>query len=183
MFEFKVLGTQNVSRMCAVCGRENEWSLRARFFNMEGGWLLAQVQPIPEHQSYPGRMHGGVGGAIIDEVVGRAVNSLPEVLAGEAEEAWGVTMDLTTRYRRPPPYDQPLCSVERITKKTRRMMEGEGFLYAADGTLCLEGHARYLKQPGTTITDDTFSETEWFPDPEPAPATVQLPAGPAFLRE
>ena len=36
----KVVASQNVSRMCMVCGRDNPLSLKARFYDLEGGELL-----------------------------------------------------------------------------------------------------------------------------------------------
>ncbi|MBQ8911157.1 MAG: transglycosylase SLT domain-containing protein, partial [Clostridia bacterium] len=43
------------------------------------------------------------------------------------------TIDLTTKYRKPTPYEEgPLYCVARITKLTSRFFTGQGFLYTAD---------------------------------------------------
>jgi hypothetical protein len=55
----KVLGAQNVSRMCLVCGVENTAGFNARFFELDGGELAGVFRPREEHQGYPGRLHGG----------------------------------------------------------------------------------------------------------------------------
>jgi hypothetical protein len=47
----RILSAQNVSRMCLVCGVENAFGLRARFFELEGDELLGVFTPREEHQS------------------------------------------------------------------------------------------------------------------------------------
>ena len=68
-----VLASQNVSRMCLVCGAANPVSLKAQFLELEGGDLLGVFRPLEVHQSYPGRLHGGISTAILDETIGRAI--------------------------------------------------------------------------------------------------------------
>jgi acyl-coenzyme A thioesterase PaaI-like protein len=68
-----VLNAQNVSRNCLVCGVDNALGLQARFYELEGGELLGVFSPREEHQSYPGRLHGGIASTILDETVGRAI--------------------------------------------------------------------------------------------------------------
>ena len=75
----KVLAAQNVSRMCMVCGAENPWSLKARFYELDNGELLGVFAPLESHQSYPGRLHGGVASALLDETIGRAIPNTPMV--------------------------------------------------------------------------------------------------------
>lgn len=71
--ERKVVAAQNVSRMCLVCGVENVAGLRGRFLELEDGELLGVFEPRAEHQGYPGRLHGGIASAILDETIGRAI--------------------------------------------------------------------------------------------------------------
>ena len=179
--EYKVVSAQYVSSMCAVCGRDNAWGFKGRFFNLENGDLYAVLNPLPEHQSYPGRVHGGVLCSILDECVGRAINSAPAIARGEEEALWGVTMHMSTKYRKPTPYDNgPLYCVTRITKKSSKFFDGIGYLYTQDGTLCIEGSARYLALPVEKIAEGGLHDEDWFPDPDPVPAAVEIPVYPAF---
>ncbi len=59
----------------------------------------------PEHQSYPGRVHGGLIAAMLDELGFRA-------LWVHDEETLGVTLKLETKYRKPVPYGVPLKGVD-----------------------------------------------------------------------
>ena len=57
----KVVGAQNVSRMCMVCGRDNDSSLKARFYELEDGELLGVFTPLHGASGLPRsapRRHG-----------------------------------------------------------------------------------------------------------------------------
>ena len=167
MSAYDVEGVQNVSRMCMVCGRDNPWSLKARFYELDSGELLGVVDPLEEHQSYPGRMHGGIASALLDETMGRAINIAEP-------EAWGVTIELTVKYRKPVPLEGQVRALGRITKDSRRIFEGSGEIVLDDGTVAVEATGRYVKMPITRIAEGDFAR-EWFPDEREAPETVELP--------
>ena len=159
-----VRGVQNVSRMCMVCGRDNPWSLKARFYELENGELLGLFQPLEEHQSYPGRLHGGIASALLDETIGRAVGITDP-------DAWGVTVELNVRFRKPVPLDREIRAVARISKDSSRLFEGSGEIVLEDGTVAIEASGKYLKMPIDRIADGDFGD-EWFVDEREAPAEV-----------
>lgn len=162
----RIAGTQNVSRMCAVCGRDNPFSLKARFYELENGELLGEFDVLPEHQSYPGRLHGGISSAMLDETIGRAINI-------SDAEAWGVTVELSVRFRKPVPIDGPVHAVGRITRDSRRLFEGSGEIVLDDGTVAVEATGRYMKLPIDQIAQGDF-ESEWFTDVRVAPESIEL---------
>ena len=88
--EHKVTSKQHNSKMCFVCGLNNQFGLKASFYEVEGDQLVFLFTPCEEHQSYLGRMHGGLAGTILDETIGWA-------LMLSTEEAWGVTAEFTVR--------------------------------------------------------------------------------------
>ena len=61
--------------------------------------ILARFTGQEVHQGYPGRMHGGIITGILDETIGRAIN----IGEGEHPMTWGVTAELTVRFRKPVP--------------------------------------------------------------------------------
>jgi uncharacterized protein (TIGR00369 family) len=162
----KVLGAQNVSRMCMVCGRDNDSSLKARFYELDDGELLGVFTPLPEHQSYPGRLHGGMASALLDETMGRAINMAEP-------EAWGVTVKLNVKFRKPVPLDDDVRAVARITKVGSRLFEGAGEILLSDGSVAVEATGTYMKLPIDRIADGDF-EQEWFSDERDAPSEVEL---------
>jgi uncharacterized protein (TIGR00369 family) len=162
----RVLAAQNVSRMCVVCGRSNAWGLKARFFELEGGTLLAVFAPMQEHQSYPGRLHGGIASTLLDETIGRAI------LMHNPDE-WGVTVELTVRFRKPVPLDREVRALARITRNASRLFEGSGEIVLEDGSVAVEAAGKYMKVPIDRIADGAFAD-QWFADPLEAPSGVDL---------
>ncbi|MDT8445248.1 MAG: hypothetical protein RQ722_13220, partial [Desulfuromonadales bacterium] len=69
----KITKSQHISKNCLVCGVDNDFGLKTRFYETEGKELIAVFKPLPEHQSYPQVTHGGISAAILDEVIGRAI--------------------------------------------------------------------------------------------------------------
>ena len=47
----KVISKQRNSKMCIICGLDNEYGLRAPFYNMEDGSVMTKFQYREEHQS------------------------------------------------------------------------------------------------------------------------------------
>jgi uncharacterized protein (TIGR00369 family) len=163
----EVQAAQNVSRMCLVCGVENEGGLQGRFFVLESGELAGVFRPREEHQSYPGRLHGGIVSAILDETIGRAINVADT-------HTWGVTVEFTVRFRKPVPLDREVKAVGRITRDSSRIFEGTGEILLDDGTVAAEARGRYIKLPIEDIAAVEFSESEWFADGSPLPAEIDL---------
>ena len=159
-----VLGAQNISRMCMVCGTENTAGLHARFFELEGGELAGVFTPRDEHQGYPGRLHGGIASTVLDETMGRAINLTDP-------DAWGVTVELTVRYRRPVPLGNEIVVRGRITKDSGRIFEGAGEILLDDGTVAVEAKGKYLRLPIDKIAAGDFT-AEWFADELPLPETI-----------
>lgn len=163
----EVRSAQNVSRMCLVCGVENRLGLRGRFLVVESGELVGVFRPREEHQSYPGRLHGGIVSAILDETIGRAVNV-------SDTHTWGVTVEFTVRFRRPVPLHREVKAVGRITRDSSRMFEGTGEIVLEDGTIAAEARGKYMKLPIEDIAAVEFGESEWFADALPLPAEIDL---------
>jgi acyl-coenzyme A thioesterase PaaI-like protein len=153
--------------MCLVCGVDNPYGFRARFFELDNGELVGVFRPRQEHQSYPGRLHGGLASAILDETIGRAINVADT-------HTWGVTVEFTARFRKPIPLDREVRAVGRIIRDSSRLFEGTGEIVLEDGSVAVEAHGRYLKMPIEGIVDEDFSLTEWFADELPLPAEIEL---------
>ncbi len=162
----KVLGSQNISRMCMVCGRENQAGLKARFLELDDGELLGLFQPLPEHQGYPGRLHGGIASMVLDETIGRAIN------IGH-RGVWGVTVELKVRFRKPVPIDREVRVLARITRDASRLFEGSGEIVLEDGSVAVEASGKYMRLPIDQITEGDI-DLEWAPDGREAPGDIDV---------
>jgi acyl-coenzyme A thioesterase PaaI-like protein len=151
---YRVKAKQENSKMCLVCGLKNQFGLRSTFYELDNDELLALFTPMEEHQSYPGRLHGGIATAILDETIGRAIMIWHEDL-------WGVTINFSTRFRQPVPLDEEIRVVGRVTKDAHRYFEGSGEILLKDGSMAVEGRGKFLKLPLERIADFDFNEQEW----------------------
>jgi len=155
MAALRVVRKQPNSRMCLVCGLKNPFGLKTDFFELENGELVAVFIGRLEHQSYPGRLHGGIATALLDETVGRAI------LMRSNEEIWGVTLEFSTTFRKPIPLGVELRVVGRVTDETPRSFSGTGELLLPDGSLAATGAGRYLKMPLKKIAEFDIEAQEW----------------------
>ena len=152
--------------MCMVCGVENECGLHARFLELDSGELMGVFDPREEHQGYPGRMHGGILTAIVDEAIGRAI-------AVGDPGAWGVTVELSMRFRRPVPLDRPIRVLARITEDNGRIFQGVGEIVLDDGTVAVTGWGKYMRLPIEKISVGDLS-AEMRVDDRPAPEYIEI---------
>ena len=156
----RVTAKQENSKMCLVCGLKNPYGLKASFYELENEEVLAIFQPSEEHQSYPGRLHGGIATAILDETIGRAILT-------KGEDLWGVTINFSTHYRKPVPLDEKIRVIGRIDHIANRYFEGSGEILLKDGTVAVEGKGKFLKLHIDDIADFDTEEQEWRVTPSP----------------
>ncbi len=152
--EYKVRKKQQNSKKCLVCGLKNELGLKASFYELENDELVAVFKPLEEHQSYPGRMHGGMAGAILDETIGR-------LIMAKDENLFGVTVELNLKYKKPVPLDEELRVVARITRDNRKLFEGSGEILLKNGEVAVTAHGKYWKIPMSEMTEFDPEEQEW----------------------
>lgn len=151
----KVRRKQPNSRMCLVCGLKNPFGLKGSYYELDNGDLVCVFRPEEHHQSYPGRTHGGITAAVLDETIGRAI------LGTSGEAVWGVTVEFTIRYRKSIPLGKELRAVGRITNENGRMFEGTGELLLPNGTVAAEASGKYMKMPIEKIADFDVEAQEW----------------------
>ena len=167
---YAVKRKQKNSRMCFACGIDNQHGLHASFYELETNELVALITLSPEHQSYPDRLHGGIAAAILDETIGRAIG------IGRNDELWGVTIELTTKFRKPIPLDKKLIVIGRITKENNRSFEGAGEILLENGDIAVSATGRYLKVPLDKITDVNMTATDWLQiDDTDDPREIEIP--------
>jgi acyl-coenzyme A thioesterase PaaI-like protein len=152
---YRVTGKQESSKMCFICGKKNDAGLKASFYETDKDELIAVFRPGQEHQSYPGRLHGGIAAAILDETIGRNINM------GRDEDVWGVTLEFSIKFKKPIPLEEDIKVVTRLTEENRRIFKGEGEIVLPDGSIAATGKGRYLKLPIRKIADFDLEENEW----------------------
>lgn len=152
----KVVSKQHNSRMCMMCGLDNEYGVRAPFYNMEDGSVMSLFQYREQHQSYPGRVHGGLITAMLDEMGLRAVWAKN----GGDESTWGVTMSLETKYRKPVPYGVQLIGRGEIIKYSPRFFVTHASIMDLDGTVLADGDINYIHLDVNKIAEGVVMHEE-----------------------
>ncbi len=151
----KIVRKHENSRHCFICGLENRIGLKAEFFETEDGELAAVFSPTADHQSYPGVVHGGISAAVLDELIGRAINiKNPDMFA--------MTVELNMQYKKPVPYGKKLVAKAHITKDSSRIYEGEGIIYNENNEICVIAAGKYFKMPADRIAKEFDMEKDWF---------------------
>ena len=150
----KVNGKQPNSRNCFVCGLRNGFGLKAVFYEMEDKSLVGLFTPRDEHQGYPGRLHGGIAGTILDEAIGR-------VIMVTEKDTWGVTLDFSAKYRKPVPLDRELKVIARVTHNAHRYYEGAAEIRLPNGDLAVSASGKYMKLAINKITAADADEEDW----------------------
>lgn len=135
----KVTSKQRNSRMCFICGMDNPIGLKAQFYNMEDGSVKTMFQYKEEYQSFPQRVHGGLTATMLDELGLRAL------WAKNGEDAFGVTMSMEVKYRKPVPYDQDLIGIGIVEKETSKFATMKTEIRDKSGVLLANAKVVYIK--------------------------------------
>lgn len=138
---YKVTGKQNNSRMCFVCGMQNPFGLKTYFYETDIGELVAIFKPGQNHQGYPGRLHGGIAAAILDETIGRTIT------VGKNTEVWGVTLEFNIKYKKPIPLEQEIRVIARLKNENRKIFEATGEIINPDGEIAATANGKYMIMP------------------------------------
>jgi hypothetical protein len=88
----RVIAKQPNSKMCLVCGLQNDPGLKAAFYELESQQLVGLFTPRNHQQGYPGRLHGGIAASMLDETIGRAIR------LAHGNALWGVTIALNVKF-------------------------------------------------------------------------------------
>ena len=150
----KVISKQTNSKMCLICGLENNLGLKADFYNMEDNSVGAIFTFKDVHQSYPGRVHGGMISALLDELAGR-------VIWVTDPELFGVTATMTVKFRRPVPYNTKLFGQGEMVKRSGRLFTAKAKVMDENKNTLAELEGTYMILPSDKITNgESFSKEE-----------------------
>ena len=145
----KVFCKQRNSRMCVICGLDNASGVRAPFYTMEDGSAMSRFRFRREHQSSPGRVHGGIITAMIDEM------GLRGLWAKKKDESdFGVTLSLESRFRKPVPYETDLLARGVLVGESSRFFTVEAAVMDLYGRVLAEGTLKYMKLSPGAISEN-----------------------------
>jgi acyl-coenzyme A thioesterase PaaI-like protein len=145
------------SKMCFICGLENPVGLHLHIYEVEPG-VIETTYIAPEHfQGYPGVLHGGIVGAILDEMAGRShMGSDPN------DPRFMFTAKLEVKYRQNVPIGKPLKIVGKAGKSKSRMAEAWSGIYDdATHELLAEANVLLMNVPQEQFDRSRLNELGW----------------------
>ncbi len=147
------------SKHCFVCGRENPYGLKLKFYETAPGEVEVEYTVPEQYQGYPGVVHGGVVAAMLDEVTGR-------VHMGYDPPRFMFTARLDVRYRKNVPVGQPLRIIGHAGKSRERTAFATGQIFGPDGDLLAEAEAVLVNVPDEIKNQVDLEELGWkvYPD-------------------
>jgi acyl-coenzyme A thioesterase PaaI-like protein len=128
----------DVARWCYACGDLNPIGLHL-VFREEDGWAVADFMAKPDHQGYPGFVHGGLVATLLDEAIGWATYG---------NNIWALTGKLELRLRGIVPTGQPLIVRGRIDKDRGRTIDAVAELRDIEGKLLAEAKGLMFRASG-----------------------------------
>ena len=121
--------------MCFGCGKDNPMGLHLHFRTDENGCYTSFV-PQPVHQSYDGRMHGGLISTLLDETMG----NYPYMY----EHKVAYTARLEVRFRQPVRIGERIHVITKVKRRKGQLLEMTGQVIREDGTVAAEADGKLL---------------------------------------
>lgn len=152
---------QAQSSHCFVCGVENPFGLKMKFYDIAPGIVELTITVSELYQGYPGMVHGGIIASMMDEVMGR-------VFMGTDDPRFMVTAELKIRYRKPVPIQQNLILRGEAVRDNGRIARATGTIHGPDGTLLVEGEIVVANIPERLVPPINHKSLGWkvYPDQE-----------------
>ncbi|WP_302574288.1 PaaI family thioesterase [uncultured Acidaminococcus sp.] len=121
--------------MCFGCGKDNPMGLHLHFRTDENGCYTCFV-PQPVHQSYDGRMHGGLISTLLDETMG----NYPYMY----EHKVAYTARLEVRFRQPVRIGERIHVITKVKRRKGQLLEMTGQVIREDGTVAAEADGKLM---------------------------------------
>ncbi|HEX8991146.1 MAG TPA: PaaI family thioesterase [Anaerolineales bacterium] len=150
------------SRMCFICGLENPVGLHLHIYETAPG-EVETTYTAPEHfQGYPGVLHGGIVGAILDELSGRSLMG-----SDPMSPRFMFTAKLEIKYRKNVPVGVPLRILGKAGKSRAKSAEAWAGIYdSRTDELLAEANALLINVPSDQFNMSDLERLGWriYPD-------------------
>lgn len=138
----KVIRRQISTTNSITCGTENPASLGCVFYELEGGEVATVFKCGRWHEGHEGIMHGGMSGAVLDEVMGRANRSYDRLTGGLKVPV--VTAEMTVKYLKPIMSGELMTACGRIYRRDGRKRFASGEIVNEAGEIMVSASGVYV---------------------------------------
>ncbi|MGC2407491.1 MAG: PaaI family thioesterase [Candidatus Cybelea sp.] len=134
---------------CFACGPSNPIGIHMHFDrNADGEGVLARLELAPVYQGWRGIAHGGIVMALLDEAMAYAAG-----FAGHR----GVTAQVSARFRKPVPLEQPIEVRGRVTWKRRNVLGVEASILDGAGNVLARAEGSFVSRGRLDAADDRLA--------------------------
>jgi acyl-coenzyme A thioesterase PaaI-like protein len=126
------LNTDLNEGFCFGCGQNNPIGLKLNF-TREGDVIRTEFKPDKAHQGWPGLLHGGILGCLLDEAMSNIAYATGNTC---------LTASISIRLRQPVKVEEPLVITAWITRQRKKLIETAGQACLKDGTVIAESTAK-----------------------------------------
>jgi len=134
---------------CFGCGRNNPIGLKLNF-TRDGDTIRTEFTPDKTHQGWPGLLHGGILGCLLDEAMSNIAYATGNTC---------LTASINIRLKQPVKVAVPLVITARITQHRKKLIETEGRVCLKDGTVVAESTAKQFIAENEAGKPDKVKET------------------------
>ena len=127
-----ILNTDLNEGFCFGCGQNNPMGLKLHF-TKEGETIRTEFTPDKMHQGWPGLLHGGILGCLLDEAMSNIAYATGNTC---------VTASIEIRQRQPIKVEAPLVITAWITRHRKKIIETAAKAALKDGTIVAESTAK-----------------------------------------
>jgi uncharacterized protein (TIGR00369 family) len=126
------LNTDLNEGFCFGCGQNNPIGMKLNFIK-DGETIRAEFTPDKMHQGWPGLLHGGILGCLLDEAMSNIAYATGNTC---------LTATIEIRWRQPVKVEEPLVVTAWITRQRKKLIETAGKVTLKDGTIIAESTAK-----------------------------------------
>jgi uncharacterized protein (TIGR00369 family) len=134
---------------CFGCGHNNPIGLKLKF-KRDGDTVRTEFTPERFHQGWPGLLHGGILGTLLDEAMSNVAYATGNTC---------LTASINVRIHQPIKVEVPLVITARITRQGKKLIETEGRVCLEDGTVVAESTAKQFVAANAAGKRDRVRET------------------------
>jgi acyl-coenzyme A thioesterase PaaI-like protein len=135
--------------LCFGCGRNNPIGLKLNF-TKDGDTIRAEFTPDKTHQGWPGLLHGGILGCLLDEAMSNVAYATGNTC---------LTASINIRLKQLVKVEAPLVITARITRHRKKLIETTGQVCLKDGTVVAESTAKQFIAENEAGKPDKVRET------------------------
>ena len=117
---------------CFGCGQNNPMGMKLQF-TRDGDVIRADFTPDKMHQGWPGLLHGGILGCLLDEAMSNVAYATGNTC---------LTASIEIRLRQPVKVAVPLVVTAWVTRHRSKLIETAGKVCLKDGTVIAESTAK-----------------------------------------